>query len=431
MRVFDSEKERNVMQLSLNNIGIIRNANVELKGITVIAGKNGFGKTTLEKALFGIVSANTDFISKRKQWISESVSDLVQRSFFLARRNERTHWVDRGAISFDALSHLIEQQISNQIEKGKDSFSEKEIMELFSFDSSQNDDVIKDIVNRIQDGANRIRNSVDSFATEVVNSVFEDLFENQVMSFFDGKKSSVRFSIDGKESVVSFADGSLLDFSPDFGLISNPPVFIAPPERVHARRLAYPYSRRRSYSFSLYDLINQKRNGIIDQDYLLRRKNAINSISSIIHGVVNFDSDNGKIVYEDENYPNRQIEFCNVASGIKLFSYISILLSNGILRDGSLLIIDEPEASLHPEWQLKFTQILKVLRDELGVISIVSTHSPYVVRALEILSRDNTHINFYKMSKDNDGSVSVDDVSADLEPVYHDLYIPLEEMEDE
>lgn len=42
------------MELTVNNIGIIENANILLKGITVLAGENGTGKSTISKTVFSI-----------------------------------------------------------------------------------------------------------------------------------------------------------------------------------------------------------------------------------------------------------------------------------------------------------------------------------------------------------------------------------------
>ncbi len=39
------------MQINIKNIGKIRETNITIKGITVIAGKNDTGKSTVSKAL--------------------------------------------------------------------------------------------------------------------------------------------------------------------------------------------------------------------------------------------------------------------------------------------------------------------------------------------------------------------------------------------
>ncbi|MNR19906.1 hypothetical protein D3C85_1367230 [compost metagenome] len=46
---------------------------------------------------------------------------------------------------------------------------------------------------------------------------------------------------------------------------------------------------------------------------------------------------------------------------------------------GSLVLIDEPEISFHPEWQEKFLDILESIRQINGFTSVVATHSPMVI----------------------------------------------------
>ena len=45
------------MQLQIENIGIIQKADISIPGITVIAGRNGVGKSTVGKALFASLKA--------------------------------------------------------------------------------------------------------------------------------------------------------------------------------------------------------------------------------------------------------------------------------------------------------------------------------------------------------------------------------------
>ena len=54
------------MQLSLENIGKIRQASIELNGLTIIAGKNDTGKSTVGKALFAMCSGFYNIYDKVK-----------------------------------------------------------------------------------------------------------------------------------------------------------------------------------------------------------------------------------------------------------------------------------------------------------------------------------------------------------------------------
>ena len=48
----------------------------------------------------------------------------------------------------------------------------------------------------------------------------------------------------------------------------------------------------------------------------------------------------------------------NLATGSKMFSIIKTLLENGEINFDTMLILDEPEAHLHPEWQNIFAEII-------------------------------------------------------------------------
>ncbi len=55
------------MKLVLKNIGKVQNATVEINGITVIAGENDTGKSTVGKALFSVFNG---FYNIYKEFIS-------------------------------------------------------------------------------------------------------------------------------------------------------------------------------------------------------------------------------------------------------------------------------------------------------------------------------------------------------------------------
>ncbi|WP_221887336.1 AAA family ATPase [Vibrio cholerae] len=59
----------------------------------------------------------------------------------------------------------------------------------------------------------------------------------------------------------------------------------------------------------------------------------------------------------------------------------------GYINDNSLVLIDEPEISLHPIWQEKFTSLLiEVFSSYKGCQFIIATHSPQIVSNLNYSS---------------------------------------------
>lgn len=68
------------------------------------------------------------------------------------------------------------------------------------------------------------------------------------------------------------------------------------------------------------------------------------------------------------------------SSGIKEIGIIQLLLQNAKLKEDSFLIIDEPESSLHPEWEIKYAEVLILLVKELNVHYILTLTVPCLLR---------------------------------------------------
>ncbi|MHA7923699.1 MAG: AAA family ATPase [Marinobacter sp.] len=67
-----------------------------------------------------------------------------------------------------------------------------------------------------------------------------------------------------------------------------------------------------------------------------------------------------------------------------------------LLEQNSLLIVDEPENFLHPNYEIEFVKILRFMLEKTGSVSLLATHSPVITR--EIPSRNITIF-----SRDEDG----------------------------
>ena len=76
----------------------------------------------------------------------------------------------------------------------------------------------------------------------------------------------------------------------------------------------------------------------------------------------------------------------NLATGSKMFFIIKKLLLNGLINENAVLVLDEPESHLHPEWINKFAEILVVLIKDVKVNILLTTHSPNLMLALDYIS---------------------------------------------
>ena len=184
-----------------------------------------------------------------------------------------------------------------------------------------------------------------------------------------------------------------------------------------------PLNRLRRYVYKEPEI-----EAIEQYDTIEQNKKTFNDIfRAVLHGkLVNDDE---VIKYHDDQI-DELINLRNVASGMKSLLIIQRLVENGSLTSGSWLLIDEPETNLHPEWHIKMAEILVLMKKEMNINVIVSSHSAYFIRALEVKLASNQMMeygNFYLMEKHGKMFDAVD-VSKNTERIYEQLYKPLEEL---
>lgn len=75
--------------------------------------------------------------------------------------------------------------------------------------------------------------------------------------------------------------------------------------------------------------------------------------------------------------------YADCAEGIKALAPLQVLDSYGLLDSNTLLILDEPEVHLHPQWIVECAEALVNLVTKRQVRVLVASHSPYLIQALQ------------------------------------------------
>ena len=90
---------------------------------------------------------------------------------------------------------------------------------------------------------------------------------------------------------------------------------------------------------------------------------------------IQLDKDQG---YKVTSHDGQPLDLCDLSSGEQ---HELVLLHNLLFRvePGALLLIDEPELSLHVTWQNEFLGELIQIAKKVGFDAVVATHSPYIV----------------------------------------------------
>ena len=122
-----------------------------------------------------------------------------------------------------------------------------------------------------------------------------------------------------------------------------------------------------------------------------------------------------------------------ISSGIKEIGIIQLLLQNNKLKENSFLIIEEPEASLHPEWEIKFAEVLVLLAKELNIHIYLNSHSPMFIEAISLYSQYYDLIketNFYLTQKQENGKYNFKKINPkNMGEVYENLTRPYDELD--
>lgn len=162
------------------------------------------------------------------------------------------------------------------------------------------------------------------------------------------------------------------------------------------------------------------------------QKKLLQRISLILSGQIAlrknlFEDD--KLYYERKD-GKLSLPLDKLATGMKTFAYLFQLLKNGCLNDKTVLMVDEPEVHLHPQWVVQYAHIVVLLHKMLGVKIVLASHNPDFVAAIHAISKkekvaDKT--NFY-LSKKIDGSsyeYEFEPLGNNIDPIFESFNLAL------
>ncbi|MCC4478105.1 ATP-binding protein [Limosilactobacillus reuteri] len=252
--------------------------------------------------------------------------------------------------------------------------------------SEQSDEVIEELNNIIELPA-------DDIIKKMMTIQLNTEFGNQINNIYNIRKGEIIIS--DKQS----NDFSLIIENNKISKISN----YSSLDQFTVEYIDDPYviDRLSDYSFRTLDIYFENHREALKNDLkkemkpllreMINEKNTENvldfeQIDEAVNGRVFYDREKRKYVYKQPN-KSETLNVENVSSGVKSLLILKTLLLNGSINKDSLLVLDEPEVHLHPEWQLLFSRLVISIQKKLGVKILVTTHSPYFLNAIEILSK--------------------------------------------
>lgn len=162
------------------------------------------------------------------------------------------------------------------------------------------------------------------------------------------------------------------------------------------------------------------------EDALVKRKlERIDEILSDICDEIISNDEEGEFQYKDKQLKKR-ISSINVSTGMKGFLIIKTLLKGGFLEENGVVILDEPEAHLHPEWMIRYAEVVVLLHSILKINFLISTHSSEFLSFIQLFTEKykcTKACNFYKLKADLDNTTTtvVEKYNTNIDGIYSDL----------
>ena len=396
------------MKLNISNFAKIDNADIIIDGITVIAGENNQGQRISE------INANN------RKIIQNHIN--VQMDFKTYR--QYTLYVER----------YVNNIIFNNETFNKDEIA-AELNEQFKEKNNSIFDDYDIMLEEIADNIIRVMNiSNDVIRKEIISRYFNSVFNRQINSLSSDRDinlADIDLQIKDKHNKLSFSNNECNDFLGEINILHKA-VYIDNPFIIDELS---KYQDLNIINETLKALLLNKKNDIFDGVIgAVMAKEKINDIMILLRKVVDGDITNDQMTgefYLQLNGYNEPVALSNLSTGMKSFVILKMLLEKGSLSEKDVVILDEPEIHLHPQWQIAYAELLVLLQKQFDLSVVVTTHSPYFVDAINLFSckyATDSSVNYYISSVDNN-RVNMKNVTDNIEEIYKKMVSPIEALD--
>ena len=408
------------MKLSIRNVGKLKEADVEINGITVITGENDTGKSTVGKVLWSVFNG---FYEINEKVYKEKVSELEKIVDKLMEENGYDKLPDSFKDFFGIFDGTAEK-IAIELLKNNKNYSENEIKIIIN--NYKKDLKIENISNFVQEINETLKISDKEIIKVIVSRVMNKEFHNQINAIFSKEKMNIgeiSLKIKDKEIDLKIENNEISDVQ-NYFLINKETMYIDNPFILDS----YDFDDENHQTHLATNVFSENENSVISEIKIKKKLNNIyQKLNSVLSGEI-LENKNSKFVYRKNG---EDIDLKNLSTGLKTFAIIKMLLQNGTLEENGTIILDEPEIHLHPEWQLKFAELIVLLQKEFRMHILLTTHSPYFLNAIEVFSerhKIDDKCKYYVAENEGNSSI-IKDLTGNTREIYRKLARPIQDLE--
>ena len=448
------------MKLTINNFGPLDDATIQIGDFTVLAGPNNTGKSFVSKSLYSLFDAmNANHALVAFEVLAQPLEMLLQLLEKIGHKseklslsalrdeNQRVEHILREAFSVDFPQteseidkiRTIQPRLIEAIDRLVDNYSIlRKILKKQEDRFSSLDPKSLDFLGELKETFSNPELIIKFGLHAKVTQNIQENFQVPDLSYLKKEKTSpLSLHIEG---IGEFKEeNEEHSFNPHPGgiqklqqhsrvLYLESPIYWKLKEALESLRINPRFSSNR-----------KQMNGVPGYFYglvsALRTSYPHNDIFQDLHKWL-ADAIGGKLVISENNEllfqeKDKSFPLSLAAMGVANLGFLGLLIEKSILDRGTFLFIDEPEAHLHPAWQVTMAKILFELSRQ-GVKVVIATHSVDILQWLEV------HIKKYPNDEKlvalnkfpvNDSNVDEDfetkmaKISEELTKPFSDLYI--------
>ena len=383
------------IKISVKDFRAIHCADIDLNGITVIAGVNGSGKSTLSKLLYTIfnkVKALDDVYWNAFRLEIQPIEEVCQQIFDTLKPSGLNYLF---GIDVEGLRNDVQKAIS------------------LLTDSYSQDEKIKRLLSII-----KYNLGIDIKGKEDLNLIM-DVF-NEAVARYEDRKRNRSFEELGNEIASELQDDDIIRkvSVSEYGYTFFGPGVESVPLLHSVKFCTYidtPKKLEMPFSYSEWDYINSQKDAAYNQEiskYLS---------DNILKGEASYSEQWKTLIYQRND--GQTFDLSQSATGVQAFAFLQLLLKKGLINDRSLIIIDEPEAHLHPQWIVEYAKVLVELNKKTKARFFIATHSTDMVSALRYISeKEETldRLSYYRAVPSDADAYTYDyqAMGTDIEPIF-------------
>ena len=454
-------------ELNIKNIGKLTDAKLRIGQFTVLAGPNNTGKSFVSKSLYSILDAmnagyagmhidnlvnsilmNLTGLTGHSNMIDELITPFEEsvealRNVIITCRHENIEHLDDHISMYISHAKTARSAFTNirQSIESLNGMNDNADLPPFSFEKYF--DEIEQLLEELEvELAGADQN--EFISSSIKYKIEENLLDTFQVATFANLKADVNMpsKIGGSNFGVFEFLNKQTKFSVDIARLrewqelSNviyleSPVYWKLKNALENIRLRPRHWHRRGritgvpgYFYDLTNILRYEYQGDVAFPNVYKKLTG----KSVLGGKVAI-SENGDLSFCEND---RNFSLPVTAMGVANLGILALLIERKVLDKGSFIFIDEPEAHLHPAWQVVMAEVLFELAKG-GVNVVIATHSADILKWLEVHVKNNPDdeklialnkfpVNGDALDKQN-FSEKIADIKRELTQPFADLYV--------